>query len=87
MGYKSFEKLEVYKAAREYRNKMLNGNIAYLRKRKTRIQTNSINPINSINQSTNNLMNPIYIIILLTREIHSITVKCVSPVQSTWYRN
>lgn len=46
MGYKSFEDLEVYKAARELRkkiyklikgyrvNKMLNGYIAYLEKRK-----------------------------------------------------
>ena len=43
MGYKSFEDLEVYKAAREFRkkiykgytvNKMLNGYIAYLQKRK-----------------------------------------------------
>jgi hypothetical protein len=42
VGYKSFEDLEVYKAAREFRkkiykliNKMLNGYIAYLQKRKS----------------------------------------------------
>jgi hypothetical protein len=41
MGYKSFEELEVYKAAREFRkkiykvNKMLNGYIAYHKKRQT----------------------------------------------------
>ncbi len=42
MGYKSFEELEVYKAAREFRrkilgyriNKMLNGYIGYLKRRR-----------------------------------------------------
>ena len=37
MGYQTFEELEVYKAAREYRKKiykMLNGYIAYLKRRK-----------------------------------------------------
>ena len=63
MGYKSFEDLEVYKAAREFRKKIykLNrglppeekyGYIGYLKKRKSG-ETNPPNkPINQINQST-----------------------------------